>query len=580
MNKINIREYKIRREIPPKLSANQRCAIDTEFVGMDDKKLHRPTGEFACATFYFGTEEVYIVENVSDLQQAFDNIMDAGWIFHNAKFDIFHLRRYTHIPVRMMLWDTQLVEQVMYSGKFTEFNLAACLRRHCNIYMEKETREEFSGWSGEMTQSQIEYACVDVIGTFMLFVDQRTNIDADDLNVWKTIELPFLWCLLSIGGIKFDSNRWLQIAEENTIKAQEIQDKYGKKIPRIGKSGKELKTLDFDGINLSSPKQVKEHLQKLKFNLESTDEEHLATIADECEFAKDLLKYRTLAKRSGTYGKEYLEKYVESDGRIYTDYFQMGAISSRLSSRSPNLQNQPREGGYRECYVADENKVLVIADSTAQEPKFAAYLSGDANLIDALNSNEKLYVRIARDSLGITVKKGEEAYNHMKSTILGLIYGMSPKGLAKQIHKTEDEARDLINALFNAYPDLHRWIRESQSKFRDYVITVSGRKVWLNPYTSAWRRLILNAPIQGSAAEAFKLAVITLVNEWHGGLDVPLSCLRLFVHDEICCEIDKNDLDNFLPVIECAMLSSAESLHKGIKAGVEIGFGENWAAKK
>jgi DNA polymerase-1 len=579
MKTVKIQDYKIIHGVPEVLESHHRVAIDTEFTNMDRKKLHRPTGEFACATFYYGTDEVYIVEDVRDLAQAFQNIEKAGWIFHNAKFDIFHLRRFVVIPVRMKMWDTMLVEQVMYSGLYDEFNLVACVRRHLDTLLEKEVREEFETHSGEMTQSQVEYACKDVIATYGLFQHQRSIIDETDLKVWKEIELPFLWTLLSIGGITLDQEKWIAIAKDNGDKADAIQGKYGREVEKIGKKGNVLKSKGFEGINLASPKQVKEQFHSLGYKIDSTGEEIISSLADKCEFAKELLEFRTLSKRSGTYGEEYITDHVEADGKIYTDYFQMGAITGRMSSRAPNLQQIPREGGYRDCYIADNVNELVIADCVAQEPKFAAYITQDEGLIDALNSKEKLYIRIARDALGIEVKKGEELYNHMKSTILGLFYGMSAKGLADRIGKTEEEAQGMINAIFLAYPKLGEWINKSQSQFVEYTTTVSGRKVWLNQYTSSWRRLILNAPIQGSAAEAIKLSAVNLVKSWHGSLNVLPSCLRLMVHDELCCEVASDDVERFSEVLSTAMISASESLHPGIRASVELGHGKNWSAK-
>jgi len=582
MKRIKIEDYKIINGVPPKLPKTARVAIDMELSGMDKKKLHRATGEYTCTTFYWGTDEVAIVTDVRDLAQAFSNIEDAGWIFHNAKFDIFHLRRYVAVPMRMKMWDTMLVEQVMYSGLYDEFNLAACLRRHCDTFMAKDVREEFSTHTGEMTQEQIEYACMDVIATYNVYQSQLKVIDKDDIGVWKKYELPFLWALLSIGGITLDQERWLEIARENEEKSYAIQKKYGKEVPKISaKTGKPLKAMGFDGVNLASPKQVKEEFKRIGYTLDGTGESIISGLTDKCEFAKDLLDFRTFSKRAGTYGADYIENHVEADGRIYTDYFQYGALSGRLSSRAPNLQNQPREGGYRSCYVAqDDDHRIVVADSTAQEPKFAAYICGDGGLKDALNSKEKLYIRIARDAFGIEVKKGEELYNHMKSTILGLIYGMSARGLAERIGKTEEEAQEMINVIkYRAYPKLGKWIDDSQATFTDYVCSVSGRKVWLNQYTTAWRRLKLNAPIQSSAAEAFKLAVINLVKEWHGGLDVRQSVMRLFVHDEIVCELHKDEVEKFSEVLSRVMIDASESLHPGIKAGVELGVGQSWDAK-
>jgi DNA polymerase I-like protein with 3'-5' exonuclease and polymerase domains len=331
MKHINISEYNIIRGVPPVMPPEARVAIDTEFTEMDKKKLHRPTGIFACATFYAGGKDVYIIQDVRELAQAFQNIEQAGWIFHNAKFDIFHLRRFVAIPTRMKMWDTMLVEQVMYSGLYDEFNLAACVRRHLDILLEKETRDEFETHTGEMTPSQVEYACIDTIATHQLFQHQRSIIDADDLKIWKEIELPFLWTLLSIGGITLDQEKWLAIAKDNGEKADAIQAKYGKEVQKISeKTGKPLKATTFDGINLASPKQVKEEFARLGYKLEGTGEEFVSGLVEKCEFAKELLDFRTLSKRAGTYGESYIADHVEADGKIYTDYFQIGAITGRM----------------------------------------------------------------------------------------------------------------------------------------------------------------------------------------------------------------------------------------------------------
>jgi DNA polymerase-1 len=581
MKKIDISKYNIVYGVPPVLGKTDRIAIDTEFTGMDKNKLHRVTGEFACATFYFGTDDVYIVQNASELREAFANIEDAGWIFHNAKFDVFHLRRFVRIPPRVKLWDTMLVEQVRFSGLYDEFSLSALVRRYLDVLMEKAVREEFEGHSGEMTQSQVEYACIDAIATYEVFQVQREEIDEDDLAVWKNIELPFMWTLLSVGGIKLDVDKWISIAKENEQKANEVQERWGRKVFNVGKKGQTLKSFTFEGVNLASPKQVKEKLIADGFRVESTDEEALSSLVDKSEFAKDVLEFRTLSKRSGTYGEEFVEKYVEADGTIHSDIFQIGAVTGRTSSRSPNLQNQPREGGYRDCYTAQDGNEVVIADWSAQEPKFAAYITGDEKLMEALNSKEKLYIRIARDAMGIEVQKGSPEYNAMKSTILGLFYGMSAKGLADRIGKSEEEAQGMIDAILTAYPMVGKWIEESQSEFKEYVTSVNGRKIWLNEYNSGWRRAVLNYPIQSSAGDAMKVAANRLVREWDcdGEFLYTNSVLRLLVHDELVCEVPENQVEEFVTFVTNVMVSTAESMHPGIKGGIESFSGKNWGAK-
>lgn len=572
MNQIKIEDFNIIHGIPDVLPPEARCAIDTEFTNMDKKRLHRPTGEFACATFYAGGSNVWIVEDVRDLPQAFQNIEKAGWIFHNAKFDIFHLRRYIAIPSRMKMWDTMLVEQVMYSGLYDEFNLASCVRRHLDRFVPKEERETFSEHVGEMTRSQVEYACADVIDTYDMFQWQRSVIDADDLKVWKEVELPFLWCLLSIGGVKLDVPAWTKLASDNEKKSIDIQARYGSKSPKIGVKGQELKTFLFTGINLSSPKQVKNKLKEDGFNLDSTDEKSLEPISDKSEFARDLLEYRSASKHSSTYGQEFIDKYVESDGRVYGDIFQIGAETGRTSSRSPNTQNLPHASEYRACFIAPDDCELVIADWSSQEPRIAAFLSQDAKLISVFNEGKDLYIDVAKNIFNENIVKGDPRRSQMKSLVLGIFYGMSAKGLAERIGSDEESAQDMINKFFESYPGVYDYVQR-QRKCGDYVTSIIGRKIWLNKYTNQWKRACLNYPIQSSAADAMKIAATKFLQNW--GHPV----IKLLVHDEIVLEVKKDDVESVKSVLENAMVSVAEQLHTGIRGAVELYSGHSWAEK-
>ena len=144
MKSIDPKSLIILKGLPPRLSKQDKCAIDTEWWGMDKNRLHRPTGQFACATFCSDGRTVYVVTDPNDLAQAFENIKEAVWIFHHAKFDVFHLRRHIKIEQRKKLWCTMLIEQIMFSGLYTDFSLADLTRRHLGIYLEKNVRDEFS----------------------------------------------------------------------------------------------------------------------------------------------------------------------------------------------------------------------------------------------------------------------------------------------------------------------------------------------------------------------------------------------------------------------------------------------------
>jgi DNA polymerase-1 len=414
----------------------------------------------------------------------------------------------------------------------------------------------------EMTKDQILYAAYDVVLDWKVYQSQRAEIDENDLNIWKEIELPFLWVLLGMSGVKLDVDKWLQVAEKTRKGADNIQAKY-------------------PDINLNAPGQVLKELQKDKRyrKLGGTGEEFLAPIREECKFADDVLTFRSFAKRASTYGKKFVEDFVEADGKVYGDIYQIGAENGRTSCRNPNLQNQPNEDDYRSCYIASEDGMLAIADWSAQEPRFAAYLSQDQGLIDILNSDKVLYVEIARDALDIKITKKDKIYKDIKSTILGLFYGMSAWGLAKRIGVSEQEAEEMIDKILDAYPGINDYVKR-QKKSKDYVHSIRGRKFWLNKYLSQWERNALNDPISASSADAMKIASYRFAVEWSGENFYDNIPLVLLVHDEIVIDVHESGIETAARKLEDKMVSVASEMHPGIRGAVGVSTGKNWSAKE
>lgn len=576
MNIANPKEIKIIHSLPPLAKKGDKISVDSEFFNQEKKRLHRPHGDFAFLGCSYDGETVYYIDEETQIQEFFDRI-DAGvLIFHHAKYDITQLREYAHLPQRKNLWDTMLIEQIMWSGYFTDFGLADLVRRYLDTYMSKEDRKEFSNNPDKiLTQNMLEYSCLDVAYTWKVYKSQKEKISDSDLSIWRDIELPFLWTILAMGGVKLDTEKWIALAKSNEESAKRIQDKYE--------------------LNLNSPKQVKEHFASLGAYPKGTDVENLEYLASDDKFstevhnfASDMMSYRTYAKRSSTYGEKFITDYVEPDGKIYADLYQIGAETGRTSCRAPNLQNQPHEIAYRECFITDEGNVMVVADWGAQEPRNAAYLSQDEGLKDALNSDEKLYVRIARDALGINITKLSPEYSHIKSTILGLFYGMSAQGLSKRIGVSEEDAQEMINSILDAYPGIKEYMKK-QKRAKDYVESIYGRKIWLNKYSMQWERNALNAPIQSSAADAMKIATYKFAIAWQYMLgdyndisEVKLydsSPLLLLVHDEIVISVLKGWEEMAIQCLSDSMISVAEEMHEGIKGSVEIFSGRSWACK-
>lgn len=589
MNTINPRDLNLIHGLPPIAKKGDRVSLDSEFLHQVKGKLHRPHGDFAFLGCSFDGETVYYITDESQVQEFYDRI-DAGvHIYVHAKYDITQLRRFAKIPQRKLLWDCMLIEQIMYSGYYTDFGLADLARRYLGVYLSKEVRKEFSDADTvSLSREQLDYSAVDVAATWRVYQVQRAIIDETDLEIWKSIELPFLWTILSMGGIRLDTKKWLALAEKNGKIAQDIQDKYGH-LEEIEQSAidlsdfgigerptkRKIKKPIFVGLNLNSPAQVKAHLSKLGYKVKSTDVEALEELSDRCEFAREMLEYRKYAKRASTYGKKFVEDYVEADGKIYADIYQIGAETGRTSCRAPNLQNQPHEIEYRDCFIADDGKCAIVADYGSQEPRIAAYLTQDEKLIAALNGKEKLYIAVARDVLGKTITKDSPEYTHIKSTVLGIFYGMSAVGLAARIGCSVEDAQEMIDAFLDAYPGVMDYMHK-QKQAKDYVTTIYGRKIWLNKYSYQWERNALNAPIQGSAADATKLAASLFVERTEAESDWKLV---LLVHDEIVISVLTCDCEEAKRILAECMVEVAEEMHEGIKGIAEVYEGSSWACK-
>lgn len=567
--------------VPPYCDSG-KVAIDTEFANMEKGKLHRPTGEFLSASFYFGGDTAWVVTDFRQLQEAMFNVSKCGWIFHNAKFDIFHLRRYAYIPKKSNIWDTMLIEKIMFSGLYSGFSLADLSRRWLNVILDKEVRKGFSSHSGVMSEEEIRYSALDAIVTYKVYERQREEIDEDDLKIWKEIEMPFLWVVLALGGIRLDVDKFSSLAIHSQEIADAIQRKYGKEVPKISKkTGKPLKASEFEGLNLSSPVQLKAKFRNIGFDIPDTGEKSLSEIADKCELAKDVLEFRRASKVASTYGLKFVENFVERDGKIYSDFIQIGAETGRSSSRNPNIQNQPNDPDYRECYIPDEGHKLVICDWSTQEPRFAAYLSGDERLKEIFNSGGDLYIGVARHIFGEEIEKHDPRRKAMKALVLGILYGMGYKSLAARLEISEDLAEGYINKFFESFPGMTSYV-ERQRNSGDFVVTVTGRKIWMNKYNNQWKRNCLNAPIQGSSADAMKLAGIRFIEEWEKFSNCKVydsSPLLLFVHDEIVAQFPSDIAEAGMQILKKVMIDVAEELHRGIRGNAEAFVGSSWAEK-
>ncbi len=317
----------------------------------------------------------------------------------------------------------------------------------------------------------------------------------------------------------------------------------------------------------------------------STDEEVLERLALDHPLAKILLDYREIAKLKSTYTDKLPKMVNPATGRVHTNYGQATAVTGRLASNDPNLQNIPvrtPEGRrIREAFVASRGHAIVSADYSQIELRIMAHISGDENLLRAFAAGEDIHRATAAEVFGRTLKEvTPEERRYAKVINFGLIYGMSAFGLAQQLGLERATASAYIASYFTRYPGVKRFMDEirAQAKDRGYVETVFGRRLWLPEIKSSnparrggAERAAINAPMQGTAADLIKLAMIA-VQDW---LDEKKFATRLImqVHDELVLEAPDAELAPLKA--ELPRLMSGVARLK-VPLVVDVGSGPNW----
>lgn len=518
---------------PPPVTRYGEVAIDLEMFQLHKKQLHRPHGKFGCATFCMDGKTVYYIEDEKQMAKALNNIRSCRWIFHNGNFDIRHMRRYAEVRPRKpdYFWDTQYVEQEMYSGWYDSFSLKDLARRYLNQVMEKDTRKLF--YEAEvMTDEMRGYAIGDAPATWKIFQAQKKVLPPEIKKVWDEVDQPAFWAILDFKGVMINQKKWLALAKDSDEIAKDIARRVG--------------------FNPNSPEQALLALAKQGIHLTSSGEGELIPYTDN-ELVQDILSYREYAKRASTYGKEWL-KMVEEDGRIYPSFNLLGAETGRMSSDGPNFQQVPRNEEYRSCIVADKGNRLVIADFSQQEMKIAGQMSKNPSLLAVLDADD-IYLQVAIDMYHNPklVKKTKER-QRAKSVALGILYGLSPYGLAHRERIPEREAAELFRLFFDRFPGIDGFLmRMKNTASQDWKArTLAGRVFHLNPYFKRWGNNAVNSPIQGTGAEMIKVA-LGIVHKKYGA-DLPILAQ---IHDELLSETNS---------------ASAKALGKEVKAAMQTAF--------
>jgi DNA polymerase-1 len=444
--------------------------------------------------------------------------------------------------------------------------------------------------SKQLTFNQIKveeagyYAAEDADITLKLHETLRPQVAAEKEldDVYRAIEMPLVPVLSRMErfGAKVDRALLDKQSQELAGKIEAIQKR----------------AYDEAGgpFNLSSPKQLGEILfEKLELPVvkktpkgaPSTAEEVLVELAHDYKLPQLILDYRGMAKLKSTYTDKLPQMISPATGRIHTSYHQAVAATGRLSSTDPNLQNIPiktPEGRrIRQAFVAEKGYKLVAADYSQIELRIMAHLSGDEGLIKAFAEGKDIHRATAAEVFGVALEDvADEQRRNAKAINFGLIYGMSAFGLARQLHIPRGEAQDYIERYFDRYPGVARFMEEikASAKEKGYVETLFGRRLYLPDIKAsngmrrqAAERIAINAPMQGTAADIIKRAMIE-VDGWLQSSDVDAAMI-MQVHDELILEVAEAEVDAVSKKLEQLMAGAAEL---AVPLEVGLGVGDNW----
>ena len=347
-------------------------------------------------------------------------------------------------------------------------------------------------------------------------------------------------------------------------------------------------------FNLGSPKQIQEILfDRLKLPVKkktpsgqpSTDEDSLAELALDHPLPKLILEHRTLSKLKSTYTDKLPRSINPTTGRVHTTYSQTTAVTGRLSSNEPNLQNipirTPAGRRIRECFIAPPGAKIVSADYSQIELRIMAHLSGDESLRRAFREGEDVHRATAAEVFGVPLPQVDSDQRRVAKVInFGLIYGMSSFGVAQNLGIDRSTAQTYVERYFARFPGAKRYMDETRKRAKDvgYVETVFGRRLWLPELKSgapvrrqAAERAAINAPMQGTAADLIKLAMIAV----QGFLEKQKlkTLLIMQVHDELVLEVPDAELDT----VKASLPELMQSVHQlDVPLVVEVGVGDNW----
>ncbi|WP_417601138.1 DNA polymerase I [Owenweeksia hongkongensis] len=535
--------------------------------------------------YYVAVPEGEGTEIMAEFKPFFER-EDVEIIGQNLKYDISILKNFG-VEVKGKLFDTMLAHYLINADMRHNMDVLA----ETYLHYKPVSIETLIGKKGKKQGNMRdvdpklvkEYAGEDADITFRLKQIFEPKLkEGNATKVFDEIELPLVPVL---------SDMELQGVNLDTAALSKLSKKLEEDIAELSKEIIELAGEEF---NIASPKQLGEILfgklkllekpKKTKSGQYATSEDILSDLAKEHRIAEAILDYRQMVKLKSTYVDALPEMVNSKTKRIHTSYNQAVAATGRLSSVNPNLQNIPirteRGREVRKAFIPrDENHLMLAADYSQIELRLIAELSGDKNMMDAFLNEEDIHTATAAKVFGVNLDEvTREQRSNAKTVNFGIIYGVSAFGLSQQTTLSRGEAGDIIKSYFQTYPGIQDYI-ESQKEFarkNGFVETLLGRRRYLKDINSRnavvrshAERNAVNAPIQGTAADIIKLAMIKIYDD----LKPFDTKMVLQVHDELVFDAPAGEIETLKPIIKSAMENAVDLK---VPLTVEFGHGKNW----
>lgn len=571
------------------LSTQKAFCFDTETTGLDvhnDKLLGLSFCWTESEAYYIPVDESNKEEILNALKPIFEN-SEVKKIGQNMKFDLMVLA-INGIKLKGELCDCMIAHYLLQPELKHGMDYLA------EVYLDYLTihYEDLVGNKGkkQLTLKEIpvekvcDYASEDADITLRLWNILSEKIKEEKLeHLFYDIEMPIMECLakMELNGVRIDSAALNASAEKLREEILKIQ--------------KEVTDMAGEEFNLSSAKQVGEILfdklkivekaKKTKTGQYVTSEEVLESLSGKHPIVKKILEYRGIKKLLSTYVEALPEMINPKTGKIHTSYNQTVTATGRLSSSNPNLQNIPirDEMGkeIRRAFIPDKNCVFFSADYSQIELRIMAHLSEDENMINAFNAGEDIHTATSAKIYGVEISEvTKDMRRNAKTANFGIIYGISAFGLSERLGISRTESKNLIESYFKTYPQVQKYISDSvnNAKEKGYVETIFGRKRYLpdiNSHNSVVRsfaeRNAVNAPIQGSAADIIKIAMVNIDRRFEK--ENIKSQMILQVHDELNFNVLEEELEQVKQIV-IEEMQSAYTLRVPLIA--DYGIGNNW----